>query len=125
MRTSTDLFKINGSAMFAPDADMEMSFEDIDAADSGRDESGVMHRIMVRYKVGTWSFVYSAITPTEYAQLEALFTAAGQEFTFTHPSKTGLNTPETSTCYRSKYSISWTSSRTGMVRNYKFNIIEC
>ena len=30
-RTKTDLFKVNGNPMFAPDADMDFSFEDIDS----------------------------------------------------------------------------------------------
>mgnify|MGYP007112557199 CR=1 FL=1 len=56
--TLTNLFKIDGKPMFAPDGDMGFSFEDLDGADSGRDEAGVMHRVIVRHSVGTWSFTY-------------------------------------------------------------------
>ena len=38
--------------MLAPDEGVEMSFEDLDSADAGRDEAGYMHRSVVRYKVG-------------------------------------------------------------------------
>ena len=44
MRKKTDLFLIDGQPMLAPDENVEISVEDIDASDSGRDESGVMHR---------------------------------------------------------------------------------
>ena len=50
--TLTELYKIDGKPMVAPDADVQMSFEDLDGAQSGRDESGFMHRILVRRKVG-------------------------------------------------------------------------
>ena len=62
MRSYTNLFLINGKQMFAPDEDVGVSYSDLDADDSGRDESGYMHRIVVRYKVGTWSFEYATIT---------------------------------------------------------------
>lgn len=122
-RVSTDLFKINGRNMFAPDEDMELSFEDIDSADTGRDETGTMHRIVVRYKVGHWSFNYASVTDDEYEHMESLFPDEGT-FQFTHPGRRSTDTPVTTECYRSKYSITWKCSRTGKWRNYSFNIIE-
>lgn len=117
-------FKVDGVAMFAPDADMDFSFEDLDAPDSGRDESGVMHRIVVRYKVGTWSFEYNGITDTELTQMEAMFANKAQ-FTFTHPVVGSSNTTADTTAYRSKFGVKWHNSTLGLWRNYKFNIIEC
>ena len=32
---------------------------------------------------------------------------------------------DNTTCYRSKYGITWHNARTGQWRNYKFSIIEC
>lgn len=122
--TKTDMFKIDGEPMFAPDADMEFSFEDLDSADSGRDESGRMHRFVIRYKVGTWSFVYSHITPVELAYMEGLF-AGKADFNFAYPSPEDSAVLKTVRAYRSKYGIAWRSSKTGDYRNYKFNIIEC
>lgn len=123
-RTLTDLFQVNGKHMLAPDEDMEMSYEDIDSADSGRGEDGVMHRIVVRYGVGKWSFTYSAITDEDYQYMESLFPSEGT-FEFAHPSRSNASNIERSTCYRSKSSLSWHNARKGMWRNYKFNIIEC
>ena len=123
-RTKTNLFKINNVPMFAPDADVAMSYEDLDASDSGRDEAGILHRIVVRYKVGKWSFEYKYITEEEKQYMEGLFPAAAT-FSFTHPSRVNAATPETTTCSRSKYSVSWHNAVTGQWRNYKFDIIEC
>ena len=61
-RVTYDQLLINGQPMFAPDADIDFSYEDLDDADSGRDESGYMHRIVVRYKVMSGSFVFSHIS---------------------------------------------------------------
>ena len=92
MRKKTELFLINGVPMLAPDSEVGMSYEDLDSADSGRDESGVMHRIPVRYKVGVWSFSYSHLTTPELQYLESLFPEAG-EFDFTHPSRLDPTVP--------------------------------
>ena len=123
-RVKTDLFKINGKPMFAPDADIDFSYEDLDDADSGRDESGYMHRIVVRYKVMTSSFVFSFISEEDMKYMESLFPDE-PDFDFTRPSRLDPDNPVTTRCYRSKYGISWHNARTGLWRNYKFNIIEC
>lgn len=123
-RTLTDKFKINGKPMYAPDNEMEFSFEDIDSSDAGRTEDGVMHRSPVRYKVGTWGFTYSQITEEEKQYLESLFPDE-PTFVFTHPGRKNSNEVEETVCYRSKYSISWYSASKRLWRNYKFNIIEC
>ena len=110
--------------MFAPDADLEFSFEDLDDAESGRDESGVMHRIVVLYKVMSGSFVFSHISQDDYVYMESIFPDEA-DFLFTHPSRKDPSTPVTTRCYRSKYGISWHNARKKEWRNYKFNIIAC
>ena len=123
-RVKTDLFKINGKPMFAPDADIDFSYEDLDDADSGRDESGYMHRIVIRYKVMTGTFVFAFISEADMKYMESLFPDE-PDFEFTRPSRLDPSKPVTTRCYRSKYGISWRNARTGLWRNYKFNIIEC
>lgn len=123
MRKKTDLFTINGLPMLVPDADVSVSYEDLDASDSGRDESGVMHRMVVRHKVASWGFTYSHLTEEEKQYMESLFPAAAT-FSFGHPSRTG-GTKEVSTCYRSKYGIVYKNAVNGMWGNYSFHIIEC
>ena len=76
MRATTDLFQINGKPMLVPDAEVTVSFSDLDASDAGRDESGFMHRIVVRHKVGSWKFTYSHLTEAEKQYMESLFADA-------------------------------------------------
>ena len=124
MRGTTELFKINGRPMLVPDEEVTVSYEDLDDGDSGRDESGVMHRIPVRYKVGSWGFSYAHLTEAERQYMESLFPDAA-EFTFTHPDRLDSTKQVTCTAYRSKYSISWKNARTGLWSNYSFQIIQC
>ena len=124
MRSKVDFYQVNGLPMPAPDAEPEFSFSDLDASDSGRDESGVMHRILVREKVGTWSFTYSHLTDEELAYLRGLFAGKAQ-FSFTHPVFGASGATETCTAYMSQYSAVWKSQRTGLWRNFNFKIIQC
>lgn len=124
MRATTDIFQINGVPMLVPDADVAVSYEDLDASDAGRDESGYMHRIVVRYKVGSWKFEYAHLTEEEKRYMEDLFPEAGT-FQFRHPSRQDASIAEVTTCYRSKYAISWRNAKTGLWRGYGFSIIEC
>ena len=123
-KTKTDLFMVNGKPMFAPDADVEFSYEDLDSEDTGRDESGYMHRIVVRYKVMSGAFEFSHISEEDMRYMESLFPDEPY-FEFTRPSRLNSDIPVTTRCYRSKYGISWHNAKTGQWRNYKFNIIEC
>lgn len=41
-------FQIDGKPILMPDEDADISKADLDSEDSGRDESGVMHRQVVR-----------------------------------------------------------------------------
>ena len=121
MRATTELFLIDGQPMLVPDRDVEVRFEDIDAASAGRDEAGVMHRKPVRNKVGSWEFSYGFLTQQELAYTEALF-GNKATFTFTYP---GLDGPEKRTCYRSACAITWRNAKTGLWKGYGFRIIEC
>lgn len=124
MRSKVDFYQVDGQSMPAPDAEPEFSFSDLDASDSGRDESGVMHRVVVREKVGTWSFTYSHLTDEELTYLRGLFAGKAQ-FTFTHPVFGASDATETCTAYMSQCSAVWKNQRTGLWRNFKFNIIQC
>lgn len=123
MRPTTDDFKINGKPMLAPDAGVGFSYEDLDSDESGRDESGYMHRDVVRYKVGSWSIRYANLTQGEKNYMEGLFPDA-PEFDFTRPDRL-TGEPVTTSCYRSKFSIDWWDSTCGVWKNYGFNIVEC
>ena len=124
MRAKTELFKINDVPMLVPDTDVAMSFSDLDASDSGRDEAGFMHRIVMRYKVGSWKFTYSHLTEEEKQYMESLFPDS-DNFRFLHPSNRNSGVMEETICYRSKYDISWKNAKTGLWSGYGFSIIEC
>ena len=124
MRQKVDFYQVDGQPMPAPDEEPEFSFADLDASDSGRDESGVMHRIVVREKVGTWSFSYAHLSDEDLAYLRNLFAGKAQ-FTFTHPVFGSSNATESCTAYMSQYSAVWKNQRSGLWRNFKFNIIQC
>lgn len=113
----TDLFLIDDMPMPIPDEDVEVRYEDIDAAAAGRDESGVMHRMPVRQNVGSWGFTYSVLTQEEKDYLDGLF-AGKATFKFTVSG-------EVKTCYRSGVTVSWQNARTGLWRGCGFTIIEC
>lgn len=124
MRQTTNIFLVNGKPMLAPDAQVGISYEDLDDNDSGRDQSGVMHRIPVRYKVPSWSFQYSSLTEQEKQYMESLFPEAA-DFIFTHPDRVDSSKSVQTRCYRSKYSISWQNAKTGLWSGYGFSVIAC
>ena len=124
MRTKVDFYQVDGVPMLVPDDEPEFSFADLDASDSGRDESGVMHRLMVREKVGSWSFSYAWLTDEELRYLRDLFAGKAQ-FAFTHPVFDATAATETCTAYMSQCSAVWKNRRTGLWRNFNFNIIQC
>jgi hypothetical protein len=124
LRAKTDLFKINGQPMLIPDEEVAVNYEDLDSSDSGRDESGFMHRTVVRFKVGSWKFEYSHLTEEEKQYMENLFPNEAT-FQFTHPSRVNASIAETTECYRSKFGISWKNAKTGLWSGYSFSVIEC
>ena len=124
MRSKTELFKVNGKPLLAPDGGVGVTYADLDAADAGRDESGVMHRYLVRRKVASWEFVYSHITEAEKQYMESIFPDSAT-FSFTHPDRLDSRKSKTSTCYRSQYTITWRDAKSGLWSNYGFRIIQC
>lgn len=124
MRGTTELFQINGKPMLIPDEEVQVTYEDLDAAESGRDESGYMHRFPVRYKVPSWNFSYHWLTEEEKQYMEGLFPEAAT-FQFTHPSRLAAGESQSTTCYRSQYTIVWKNAATGLWSGYGFRIISC
>lgn len=124
MRSKVDFYQVDGVSMLVPDGEPGFSFADLDAADSGRDESGVMHRMLVREKVGSWDFTYDYLTDEELTYLRDLFAGKAQ-FSFTHPVLGSSGETESCTAYMSQCSAVWKNRRTGLWRNFTFTIIQC
>ena len=118
-------FTVDGMPLPVPDGEVEISVTDLDSDDSGRDESGYLHRHRIREGVTTWSFFYATLTYTDYAYLESLF--AGKEtFEFVHRQPLpGVYQTKQCTAYRAKHSITLRDQQRGIYKNCKFNIIEC
>ena len=115
-------FQIDGKPILMPDEDLTMERTDLDAEDSGRDEGGFMHRIVVRFGMRTWSISYAYLTREEYCYMESLFQGKA-EFRVDYRDDDGQ--PAHCIAYRSKHSITIKNSITGIYKNYQFNIIEC
>ena len=120
----TDLYQLDGKPLIAPDQDVEMSFEDLDDAQSGRDESGFMHRIVARHKVGVWTFHYSHLTGDQYRYLLSVLPKGGT-FAFTYPDPEQPGSSKRTTAYLSKFGVVWHSARTDTYRNMQFSVIQC
>ncbi len=124
MRKTTSIFLIDGLPMLAPDANMEMTIEDVEAPDTGRDESGLLHRFLLRHGIGKWNFSYARLTRQEYEYMEKLI-AGKATFRFTHPDCADAGQPREITAYRSGHKILWQSAVTGEFGDYSFCIIGC
>lgn len=114
-------FLINGQAVPAPDAGLELSYQDLDSEDAGRDESGYLHRSVLRRKVRTWGLSYSFLTAGEYAALLGLLTA-GDTFQLTYREE---GQTRQTTAYCAKLTASLRDRKQGIYQNVKCNIIEC
>ena len=115
-------YKIDGTPILVPDADVELTLTDLDAGSAGRDESGVMHRIRVRKRVKTWAFQYFALTEEEFQYMENLLSGS-ETFLFSYPDMDG--TEHSCMAYCSNSSLTYQNARLGLYRNYKFTVIEC
>lgn len=122
MRT-TDLFTVDGKPMPVPDGDLPLYTEDLEAPDSGRDESGVLHRFVLRRDVPSWEFSYDRLTREAYAYLEGLF-AGKDSFRFGYVSALD-GTRQEIVAHRGKCSVLWHSAADGQFRNCRFRITAC
>ena len=115
-------FLVNGQPILVPDAQVELSYQDLDSGSAGRDESGYMHRIRVRRRVATWSFSYFALRREDYHYMQTLL-GENPVFTFTYPDSDGV--AKTCQAYCAKTGLTWEDAKLGLYRNYKFSIIQC
>jgi len=122
MRKYDTDFLIDHRPILIPDEGVQINMEDLDSSESGRDESGVMHRIVLREKVRKYSLPYGTLTREEYVYLMSLF--AGKP-TFEVEKREPDGQTVTFTAYCSKVGISFHNKRTGLYKNLTLNIIEC
>lgn len=122
MRFYEDLL-IDGRPVVAPDAGLEMQMTDLDTQESGRDESGFMHRVILRKDVRTFILQYAFLTLEEYQYMKKLICPAGGTFTLSFRDEWGKQA--TTKAYCSNHTVSVQDGKKGLYRNLKFHIIEC
>lgn len=122
MRT-TDLFTIDGMPILVPDGDLAYYEEDLVSSDSGLDEGGMYHRIVLRSSIRSWDFSYTRLTKEEYAYMEALL-AGKESFSFGFESALD-DTWQVIPAYRSKHSVLLHCISDGQFRDYRFRITAC
>jgi len=116
-------FQIDGKPILVPDEGVEISLADLDAEDSGRDESGFMHRVVLRKGVKTFGLTYKSLSREEYLYMCSLIMSDSGSFQVKYLDLSGQMVSATAYC--SKHSISLYNARTGLYKSLKFNIIEC
>lgn len=115
-------FLIDGRPILVPDADVEISMEDMESDESGRDECGVMHRILLREKVKSWGLSYGSLTREEYVYMLSLLEGK-VSFGVEVRGADGQVTAHRAYC--SNVGITVHNKRTGIYKNFKLNIMEC
>ena len=115
-------FLIDGQPILIPDADIAVSYEDLDSSESGRDEGGFMHRVVLRTDVRKIPLSYAFLSSKDYLYMESLLHGK-KDFMVEIRSFDG--DPVSFRAYRTKHSITIHNARTGVCKNYNFNIIEC
>ena len=113
---------IDGQPVLVPDADITISYEDLDSSESGRDESGFMHRVVQRTDVCKIPIAYASITRDDYLYMESLLRGKKD---FQVDCRDFDGSLLSFRAYRSKHSITIFNARTGEYKNYTFNIIQC
>ena len=113
---------IDGQPILAPDEDVTISYEDLDSEESGRDEGGYMHRIVLREGVKKIPISYAFLSREEYLYMESLFKGKPS---FQVECRDECGMPTQFAAYRSKHSITISNAKTGARKNYNFSIIEC
>lgn len=115
-RKKLDSLLIGGKPLPCPDADVICNEEDLDSEDTGRDEQGYMHRLVLRRAVKTWEFPYAALSKADYNYIRSLVAEPTFPVSFW-----GTET----TAYCAKSSATLLNAATGEYRNFKLKIIEC
>ena len=122
MRKYDTEFLIDGQPILVPDADININYEDLDSEESGRDEIGVMHRFVLRTDVRKIPLSYAFLTKEEYLYMESLLRGKKD---FQVDCRDHDGSPLSFRAYRSKHSITIFNARSGLYKNYVFNIVEC
>lgn len=116
-RKRLDSLLIDGEPLPVPDAGVVITETDLDSDDTGRDEAGYMHRLVLREKVRTWEFPYKFLSTSDYTYIKSLFSGKS-EFPVNFSG-------EETTAYCSNISGTLVNAETGDWSDITLKIIEC
>lgn len=115
-------FLIDGKPVLMPDAGISISASDMETEDSGTDESGVLHRFLLREKVRSFSLAYDTLTLEEYRYMRALIRG---KTTFTVKYRDPDGMPAQMIAYCTGYSLSLHNAKLGLFKGFTLEIMEC
>ena len=115
-------FLIDGKPVLMPDEGVSISVSDMETEDSGTDESGVLHRFLLREKVLSVSLSYDVLTHEEYRYMRGLVQGK-TTFTVTYRDPDGQRAQKVAYC--AGYSLSLHNVRLGLYKGLKIDIQEC
>lgn len=121
-RKLTNEFLIDDAPMLTPDGGVAIDYEDLISADSGRDESGYEHIIVLRSELKTWGFTYAWLTAEEYTYMRSLLRGKSN-FLFTFTDENGEKQTVKASCKQK--SVAYWSARRGTYKDLQFEIKEC
>lgn len=115
---------VDGTAIYVPAPNTQVSHESIQSADTGRTEDGVMHIDWVRTNMVKVSMVWKYLTGNEVATLESLM--QGKEFTLSYLDKGSVHTASVyvSTLSYKKVTDALYTSEGGLYQDITANAIE-
>nr|DAG08950.1 MAG TPA: hypothetical protein [Caudoviricetes sp.] len=127
MLRKTTLLQIDGNTLPEPTEAAEIKFTDVESEDSGKDETGVYHREILRFGVLSCTLTYSHLSNEECAYLFRLLENKST-FRFTCPISSDSRNVEqtvTRTCYCTDHGAALQRLKAGVWRDAKLQIQEC
>ena len=127
MLRKTTLLQIDGNPLPEPTEAAEIKFTDVESEDSGKDETGVYHREILRFGVLSCTSTYSHLSNEECAYLFRLLENKST-FRFTCPISSDSRNVEqtvTRTCYCTDHGAALQRLKAGVWRDAKLQIQEC
>lgn len=121
-RSYDNFHLIDGVPMLTPDIDVEITYEDLESSDSGFDQGGFYHRIVMKFNRRKWKFKYAILTKDEFVYLRALLKGK-QSFLFSFQNE--QEKTETVMAISNPVTVAFQSKRSGLYKNLTIEIVEC
>lgn len=119
----TQLYQIDGAPIVAPNAGVKLGLTDIEAPETGRDESGFLHRTVLRTGIATWQLCYERLTRQAYEYMQSILPRTGS-FAFTHPACQSAGSTLSRCCLAGAESVCKTTAA-GICWDLKITVKQC